>query len=241
MSHEAHHGHHITPVSTLVKVIAALAILTILTVAVSRVDLGPLHVPMALFIAGVKAMLVVTFFMALKWDNRVNALVLTIGVIFVVVFTVFTLFDTAFRGDLSNVDAMTIADEQRAEARLTGQPLPGAHGTPEGEAAAAPAGEAEEGEAPAEIDVTALLQQYMCTSCHAVDNPNPMVGPSLYTVGNRLSADEIRQSILEPDAVTAEGFPAGVMAGTLNGIGFFDKITPAEVDALVAYLADQKH
>ncbi len=233
MSHEAHHGHHVTPVGTLVKVIAALAFLTVLTVAASRVHLGPFNVPIALLIAGVKAMLVVTFFMALKWDNRVNALVLTIGVIFVAVFTLFTLFDTAFRGDLSNVDASTIADLDRAEAALTGQPMSAGH-----EAAA---GHADETEAPADIDAAALLQQYLCTSCHAVDNPNPLVGPSLYTVGNRLSADEIRQSILEPDAVIADGFPPGVMTGTLKGVGFFDRVTPAEVDALVEYLAAQKH
>ena len=34
------------------------------------------------------------------------------------VFLIFTLFDTAFRGDLMNVDDQTIADQERQEALL---------------------------------------------------------------------------------------------------------------------------
>lgn len=113
MAHAEHHGHHITPLKTLTKVILALAALTILTVITAEIDLGPLHslhVPLALTIAGAKAYLVVSIFMGLKYDNKVNTLVLTIGIMFVVVFLVFTLFDTAFRGDLDNQAAGPIID-----------------------------------------------------------------------------------------------------------------------------------
>ena len=108
----AHHGHHITPMRTLIGVFAGLIVLTILTVITSRIDLGILNVPLALTIAIGKASLVVLFFMALKWDNRVNGIVLLLGVLFVSIFLIFTLFDTAFRGDLSNVDDTTIMDAE---------------------------------------------------------------------------------------------------------------------------------
>ena len=126
MAH-AEHGHHITPQSLLIKVFAALIVLTILTVITSRVDLGPLNVPLAMVIASTKALLVVTVFMAVKWDNKVNALVIGLSVLFVGIFLVLTLFDTAFRGDLSNVDSMTIQDIERAESGESGIPTPAAH------------------------------------------------------------------------------------------------------------------
>lgn len=120
------HSHHIIPVSVLAKVFGALIVLTVLTVITAEyVDLGPLNVPLALAIAGVKATLVVTFFMALRYDNRVNTMVFSVGSIFVVVFLVFTLLDTSYRGDLGNVDTQTIADQERqAEALRRREPDP---------------------------------------------------------------------------------------------------------------------
>ncbi len=227
MSHAAHHGHHIIPIRTLATVFGALVFLTILTVVTSRIHLGALHVPMALTIAGAKAFLVVAYFMGLKYDNRVNLVVMLLGIVFVVIFLTFTLFDTAYRGDLSNVDPVTIADLERMQAPGGAEP-----------AAAAAHGATTEEAAPADtVDAMALLNQYMCTSCHAIDNPATMVGPSLYDVGSRLSKEEIRQSILEPDAVVAEGFSAGVMGATLTANGFYDKVTPEELDAIVELLA----
>ena len=119
MAHEEH-AHHITPLRTLLGVFVGLVILTIITVATSRVPLGVMEVPLALAIAAAKAALVVVFFMALKWDNRVNSVVLALGVLFVSIFLVFTLFDTVFRGDLSNVDETTIMDAEREMAAPSG-------------------------------------------------------------------------------------------------------------------------
>lgn len=113
MAHDAHSGHHITPIKTLVIVFLALVGLTILTVITAKqVDIGALNLPLALLIAGTKATLVVTIFMALKYDNPVNTLILSIGIVIVCIFLVFTLFDTAFRGDLPNVDATSISDSE---------------------------------------------------------------------------------------------------------------------------------
>ena len=68
-------------------------------------------------IAAVKASLVVLFFMHLKYDNPVNALTFTIGTIFVVVFVAITLLDTAFRGDLGNVNPRTVQEIQAEQER----------------------------------------------------------------------------------------------------------------------------
>jgi cytochrome c oxidase subunit 4 len=105
--------HHILPKDTLLKVFGGLIVLTILTVAVAYVPLGPLAVPVAIAIAATKATLVVLFFMALWYDSPVNALTFTIGIIMVMVFIGFTLIDTAFRGDLGNVEAQTVQEMER--------------------------------------------------------------------------------------------------------------------------------
>ena len=115
MSHDEHHGHHIVPVKTLVVVFGALIFFTVLTVVLAQFHFGALEVPIALGIALIKASLVVSIFMALKWDNKVNATVLAVGVLFVLVFISFTLMDTEFRGDLSNTTEMTILDQERAD------------------------------------------------------------------------------------------------------------------------------
>jgi cytochrome c oxidase subunit 4 len=75
----------------------------------------------AIAIAAAKATLVVLFFMALKDDNPVNGLTFTIGIIMVFVFITFTMFDTAFRGDLGNVTTRTVEEIQRDEEEAQAQ------------------------------------------------------------------------------------------------------------------------
>ena len=128
-----HHGHHIVPFKTLLTIFLALVGLTIFTVLTAQLDLGVLNVPLALAIAISKAALVVMFFMALKYDRPVNTLVFSIGIVFVLIFLTFTWFDTGFRGDLGNVDSMTIQDRAYLEEQLRARE-PGVGG-----AAAAPA------------------------------------------------------------------------------------------------------
>lgn len=116
------HGHHVIPKKVLYSVFGALVFLTILTaVTAEYVDIGAFNIPLALAIAGSKAALVVTFFMALKYDNKVNTLVFMFGGVFVLVFLTFTLFDTAFRGDLGNVGAETISEIDRRESLMREQ------------------------------------------------------------------------------------------------------------------------
>jgi len=112
------HEHHLTPFKVLLGTFLGLIILTVLTVLTAALDLGAANVPIALTIATTKAVLVVLFFMALKYDNQVNTLVLSVGLIMVVVFITFTLFDTAFRGDISNVNPQTIMEIEREQQAL---------------------------------------------------------------------------------------------------------------------------
>jgi len=106
MSHDSHghgdahgegHGHYLIPYPIYYKVFGGLIFLTVLTVVTAKyVDLGWFNLPLALIIASTKAGLVVAFFMALKYDSRVNALILGLGCVFVVIFLTITLLDTNF-------------------------------------------------------------------------------------------------------------------------------------------------
>jgi cytochrome c oxidase subunit 4 len=208
MAHAEDH-HHIIPKKVLFTVFGVLVTLTVLTALTAQLNLGGFNVPLALAIAFTKAALVLAIFMALKYDNRVNTLVISIGAIFVGVFLLFTLFDTALRGSLGIME-------------------PGVIETP-----ALPS-------APADtLDGAALFTTYLCSTCHSLDG-TPGVGPSLQGVGSRRTREEVVQSIREPDAVVTEGFTAGIMSATLAGIGFADKISDEEFEALVDYLMAQK-
>ena len=93
------HGHadeisHVTPVKLLVGVWLALMILTVVTVVVTSVDLGSqMNLVIAMAIATVKAGLVVTYFMHLRWDRPFHTLVFLGSLLFVSLFISLTLLD----------------------------------------------------------------------------------------------------------------------------------------------------
>ena len=72
--HEHHGTAHVVAVGTYIAVFIALLVLTVLTVAASRVNLGAFNTPVALGIAVTKALLVVLFFMHVKYGSRLIAL-----------------------------------------------------------------------------------------------------------------------------------------------------------------------
>ena len=85
---------HVMPVRLLIGVWVALMILTVVTVAVTSVDLGSrANLIVAMAIATVKAGLVVTYFMHLRWDRPFNALVFVGSLLFVALFISMTLLD----------------------------------------------------------------------------------------------------------------------------------------------------
>ena len=95
-------GHvHIVPPQLLLGVFGALACLTVVTVAVTWVDLGAMNLVVALAIAVVKATLVALYFMHLRWDRPLNAIVFVTAIVFVMIFVAIALLDTQeYRPDL---------------------------------------------------------------------------------------------------------------------------------------------
>ncbi len=86
-----------------------------------------------------------------------------------------------------------------------------------------------------DLDPEALLTQHTCSTCHTLTGPSPL-GPSFEGMGTRLTADEIRTSILDPTASAAEGFEA--MLGLMPPI--FGNIPAAQFEAIVQFLASQR-
>jgi mono/diheme cytochrome c family protein len=78
-----------------------------------------------------------------------------------------------------------------------------------------------------------LIAELACIACHKFDEPGPLVGPSLWDVGARQDEAYIRQSILEPNAVIAEGFPPMLMPPDLG-----EKMSGVEFERLVRWLKD---
>jgi cytochrome c oxidase subunit 4 len=85
---------HVMPPYVLVGVFIALIVLTVVTVAATWIDLGELNLWLAMGIASVKAVLVALYFMHLRYDNPVNALLFVGALVFVALFLTLTLMDT---------------------------------------------------------------------------------------------------------------------------------------------------
>ena len=78
-------------------VLAALLALTAATVIVSRFDLGPLRIWIALAIAAAKASLVMLFFMKIRSAGTAVAGAVALALVILVIFIGFIFFDVAFR------------------------------------------------------------------------------------------------------------------------------------------------
>ena len=72
--------------------------LTALTVWSAFQPLGPLHTPVALAIASTKALLVILYFMHVRWSSRLTWVFAGSGFLFLLILLVFTLSDFWTRG-----------------------------------------------------------------------------------------------------------------------------------------------
>ncbi len=79
-----------------------------------------------------------------------------------------------------------------------------------------------------------VLTKYGCTACHAVLDSPSTIGPELKAIGSRSSKEEIRESIINPAAVIATGFPP-IMPPT-----FADQMMVKELEMLVDFLYASK-
>ncbi|MFT5584083.1 MAG: caa(3)-type oxidase subunit IV, partial [Cognaticolwellia sp.] len=192
------HEHEHMPLKTYFIIYVALLCLTVLTVAVSVMGLPSLlSIVVAMAVATVKALLVATWFMHLKYDRKFNVFVFGASFWFMAVFFIFTMTDLSSRGDIL---AVTGNFEQRMDAAL-----------------------AEENAPPLDPDATpeelgqALYSGKGCIGCHSLDG-SKMVGPSFKGLhgreevmadGTKLTADDayIKESILQPQAKIVEGYP----------------------------------
>ena len=91
-------SEHVTSKKTYFAIFGALLVLTYLTVAVARIDLGPFNTIVALLIAVSKAVLVVLFFMHVRYSTRLTKLVVVGGFVWLALLIGFTMADVATRG-----------------------------------------------------------------------------------------------------------------------------------------------
>lgn len=92
--HEQHaqHEHHILPLRTYFIVFIALLLLLGATVGVNYVDLGPFSIAIALLIAGIKAVIIILYFMHVKFSPKLiwlaaSAAFFWLGIMFVLTLT----------------------------------------------------------------------------------------------------------------------------------------------------------
>jgi cytochrome c oxidase subunit 4 len=91
--------HHVLPVRTYILVWLALIVGTFTTYYVAEyVDVGPWNIVIALLIAGTKTMLVIYYFMHVKFNDALTRLFVAGGFIFLLILIVLTLADYKTRG-----------------------------------------------------------------------------------------------------------------------------------------------
>lgn len=90
-------SQHIVPIKVYIAIFTALLALTAITTAVGYVDLGRLNALVALFIAVIKATLVILFFMHLRYSGSLPRLVLASSLFWLVLLMGLTLSDVLTR------------------------------------------------------------------------------------------------------------------------------------------------
>lgn len=95
------HSNHVMPLSVYWGVFFALIVGTVVTVWSATIDLGKWNMPIALAIAVTKALLVILFFMHVKYSSRLTKLTVVLSLFFVAILFAETLMDYATRGWLN--------------------------------------------------------------------------------------------------------------------------------------------
>jgi cytochrome c oxidase subunit 4 len=97
------HGHaqHIVPLKVYFAIFFALMALTGITVAVAFVDLGPLNLAVALGIAVTKAVLVILYFMHVRYGDHIVKVFVAAGFLFLLIMLSITMSDYMTRGWIS--------------------------------------------------------------------------------------------------------------------------------------------
>ena len=93
-----HTAPHIVPTKVYYAIFATLMALTAITVAAAYVDMGPLNTVVAVVIACFKAMIVVLYFMHVKYSTRLIKLTVIAGLYWLGILLALTLSDYLTRG-----------------------------------------------------------------------------------------------------------------------------------------------
>jgi mono/diheme cytochrome c family protein len=98
-------------------------------------------------------------------------------------------------------------------------------------------GSAPPGFASASTDPREILNANACLGCHQLGGQGAPVGPPFDGIGARLTKDQIRTGILDPNATVAQGFEAmrGMMPAT-----FGQQLSAAQLEAVVNFLSTQR-
>jgi len=94
-------SEHIVSKKLYFVIFGALMVLTFLTVWVATIDLGALNTPVALAIAVTKAVLVVLYFMHVRYSSRLTWVVVAGGFLWLIIMIGLTMSDYLTRGFLT--------------------------------------------------------------------------------------------------------------------------------------------
>jgi cytochrome c oxidase subunit IV len=97
MADKTEHEHHGPSLGVYFTIFGALMVLTGVTVGVAFADLGPLGAPIAVAIAGVKATMVILYFMHVKYETRLIGLYALSGFVFVGILVIITVTEMEHR------------------------------------------------------------------------------------------------------------------------------------------------
>ncbi len=95
--HSGQHAGHVVPVSVYIGVFLALLVLTAVTTGVAYIDLGAFNTVVALVIAFIKMLLVVLFFMHVRWATGLTRILVLCGFFWLAIMITFTLSDELTR------------------------------------------------------------------------------------------------------------------------------------------------
>lgn len=89
--------HHVIPLRVFGYVFFSLIVLTLVTVAAAQVDFGMFNFVVAMGIASLKAFLVLSYFMHLKYDDKLFVVLFFLSVFFLLVMYSFIAVDLGTR------------------------------------------------------------------------------------------------------------------------------------------------
>lgn len=76
-----------------------------------------------------------------------------------------------------------------------------------------------------------VVENFGCAGCHDLDGSEADIGPALNGIGTRMTADQVRAAILDPNAEITEGYEADMMPDY-----FADDMAESEIELIIDYL-----